>query len=125
MDAPAPLSSPRIESTRRLESRRMESARLDRRFRTLGNFRLLVAVAFAAIAWFSIARSAVTPWLLVIPALTFVVLLILSERAAKARGRANRAIAFYELGFCRLDDCWAGRGETGERFRDSAHPYAE
>jgi len=125
MDAPAPLSSPRIEYTRRLESRRTESARLDRRFRTLGNFRLLVAVGFAAIAWFSIARSAVTPWLLLIPALTFVVLLILSERAAKARGRANRAIAFYELGFCRLDDCWAGRGETGERFRDSAHPYAE
>lgn len=125
MDVEAPLHSPRTEYTSRLESRRMLAARLDRRFRTLGNWRLLVAFGFAALAWFAVSRDLITPWLLLVPVLIFAALVILSERSVKARRRADRAVGFYECGFCRLDDCWAGKGEAGERFRDSTHPYAE
>lgn len=125
MHVEARLHSPRTEYTARLEARRAQSARLDRRFRAFGNWRLLVAVGFAALAWFAIVRGAVTPWVLAVPGLAFVVLVVFSERAAKARRRADRAVAYYERAFCRLDDCWAGKGESGERFRDSTHPYAE
>ncbi|MGH9630304.1 MAG: MutS-related protein, partial [Bryobacteraceae bacterium] len=44
---------------------------------------------------------------------------------ARSHSREKRAIAFYERGIARLDDRWAGSGETGDRFRDPAHPYAE
>ncbi len=37
---------------------------------------------------------------------------------------ALEPIAFYERGLARLNDRWAGTGETGERFLDPAHPYA-
>ncbi|HYM12108.1 MAG TPA: hypothetical protein VEU62_15340 [Bryobacterales bacterium] len=43
----------------------------------------------------------------------------------RARERASRAAVFYENALARLDDHWIGRGETGERFRDKLHPYAE
>lgn len=33
-------------------------------------------------------------------------------------------IAFYERGLARLEDRWAGTGETGERFTDDLHPYS-
>jgi hypothetical protein len=35
------------------------------------------------------------------------------------------AAAFYRKGIARMEDRWAGTGQTGERFRDEAHVYAE
>ena len=43
----------------------------------------------------------------------------------RAREAAARAIAFYERGLARIEDRWAGTGETGERFRDPEHLYAQ
>jgi hypothetical protein len=36
----------------------------------------------------------------------------------------QRAVAFYERGLARIEDRWAGTGETGERFSDPHHVYA-
>jgi MutS domain V len=46
------------------------------------------------------------------------------DRVIRARETAARAVAFYERGIARIEDRWIGTGETGERFRDDAHPYA-
>jgi hypothetical protein len=43
----------------------------------------------------------------------------------RGRRACERAAAYYEKALARLDGDWAGRGETGERFLDHAHPYAE
>jgi hypothetical protein len=63
-------------------------------------------------------------WLL-IPAILFVVLVVIHEQIIQARNQCARAVAFYESGLARLDNRWAGHGETGERFRDRLHPYSE
>ena len=42
----------------------------------------------------------------------------------RARELAERAAAFYEKGLARIEDRWAGSGETGERFDDPHHVYA-
>ena len=51
-------------------------------------------------------------------------LVALHGRAAIASRGARRTVSFYEKGLLRLDDAWAGSGESGERFGDEGHPYA-
>src|SRR6185295_6412531 len=36
-----------------------------------------------------------------------------------------RGAELYRKGIERLDDSWAGKGSTGERFIDRKHPYAK
>lgn len=63
-------------------------------------------------------------WLLLLPAGLFVYLAIAHEgRLQRLRDR-RRSIEFYERGIARINDKWAGTGETGDRFLDPAHPYA-
>ena len=72
------------------------------------------------LAW----RSAVSVWWLLAPVVVFVWLVRHHARVLRARELASRGIAFYERGLARLDDRWAGTGESGERFRDDGHVYA-
>ena len=46
------------------------------------------------------------------------------DRIIRERDFATRAILFYERGIARIDDRWAGTGESGERFIDDQHLYA-
>jgi hypothetical protein len=62
-------------------------------------------------------------WLL-IPAAALVGFAIAHERVLASVRKRNRILAFYERGLARLNDQWAGTGETGERFLDAQHPYA-
>jgi hypothetical protein len=118
-------SDPRNEYTRRLEARRAAAARHDRRHRAIGNLRLLVFVIAAVLAWLAWWRGAVSPFWLIAPLAVFVFLVVLHERVLRARRACERAAAHYERALARLDGRWAGRGETGARFLDKAHPYAE
>jgi hypothetical protein len=62
--------------------------------------------------------------LLLIPVLIFVALLVVHDRVLRRLGRYERSTEFYARGLARLEDAWAGTGETGERFFDATHPYA-
>ena len=46
------------------------------------------------------------------------------QPAARPRAPAPRG-AYFESGLARLDGNWAGTGETGDRYLDPAHPYAQ
>jgi hypothetical protein len=61
---------------------------------------------------------------LLAPVAVFVLLAVLHERWLRSLRLRARSIEFYERGLARLDDRWAGTGETGERFLDPLHPYA-
>jgi MutS domain V len=63
-------------------------------------------------------------WWLVVPAIAFGVSVVAQERAARRKRRAKRAAVYYEKGLARLEDRWAGQGETGSRYLDLEHPYA-
>jgi hypothetical protein len=62
-------------------------------------------------------------WLL-IPLAVFVGLAILHEKVLQRVRNGSRVLTFYERGLARLQEKWAGTGETGERFLDPSHPYA-
>ena len=46
------------------------------------------------------------------------------DRVLRRLARFQRVTEFYARGLARLEDQWAGTGETGDRFFDAAHPYA-
>jgi MutS domain V len=52
------------------------------------------------------------------------VLTVIHDRLLKKLERQRRAATFFEKALARLDDRWAGTGETGERYLTADHPYA-
>ena len=116
-------AEPRIEYMRRREARLMEAAHQTQRFRRIGILRLASLAAGLVLVWFVFGGLAF--WWLLPPASVFLALAEVQKRIAQARRRCERAAALYEQGLARLDDHWAGRGATGDRFLDGSHPYAE
>ncbi len=117
--------TPEAEYTRRLADRRTAAATMDRRARNIGNVRLIVGLTGVVVAYFVFGSVTLSPWWLVPPIVTFVVLAIWHSRIFSALERARRAVTFYEKGLARIQDRWPGTGEQGDRFRDPAHVYAE
>jgi len=82
---------------------------------------MLAVLFFGAIA---LIRTPVRLLWLLIPVAVFVGLGILHDRVLRRVLDKSRVLKFYERGLARLNDAWAGTGETGDRFLDPAHPYA-
>ena len=111
------------EYLRRLAARRATRDALDvldARFAYARLAAFAVALVLAILAW----RSVLTAWWLVLPAVVFAWLVRRHDRLLRQRAAAIRAIGAYERGLARLDDRWAGAGESGDRFRDDHHVYA-
>ncbi len=120
-----PFEDPRLEYTSRLESRRSAYTALERRHIAFGNTKVAVFALSVLLAWIAFSYHWLSPWWLLAPAAVLLILALTHERLLRRRRSAERAVAFYERGLARLDDRWAGNGETGEQFNDPAHPYAE
>ncbi|MFV8754249.1 MutS-related protein [Nannocystaceae bacterium ST9] len=114
---------PRPIYAERLAQRSAVVERLDRGDRRLASSRFWIFVAFvvACVAgyrgWFSL-------WWISLPALVFLILVIVHDRLARARARAVRALEHYREGLDRLDDRWAGRGVLTLDHVPDDHPFA-
>ena len=118
------LVSPAEEYARRLRERELRAARLERLHVRLGYVRLLLAIAVAVMAWWAFARHALSGWWLLVPIAAFAVVAERHSRILQARIRAQAAAQLYRRGLARIEDRWAGSGQTGERFLDLRHVYA-
>jgi hypothetical protein len=118
------LVSPSDEYEARLRSREFRVAHYERLHIRVGNVRLLLAVATAVAIWWSIRRHALGPWWLLAPAVAFAAMVLYHSRVLRGRSRAERAVAVYRNGLARMQDRWAGTGQTGERFDVPHHVYA-
>jgi MutS domain V len=116
--------SPRTEYESRLSARRESLERAEAGHRRLGTFRLLTALVTAGILWLALSQH-VSLAFLAIPAAIFLALVIAHSRLDRIRKSAKRAVDYYQRGLDRLDDNWTSSGESGERFRDGTHPYAD
>ncbi|SRR5579884_129161 len=117
--------SPLDEYRSRLNRWREQHAVLQRRFILIGNWRLILGVAEAILAWLVFGEDFFSAWPLLIPLAAFLVLVIWHLGVIRRRTFAERAVRYYERGIARLEDRWPGIGNTGDRFRDPDHPYAE
>jgi hypothetical protein len=118
------VTVPSVEYARRLDARRDTHARLTRLDAQLSYTRLAVFAAGAGIA-IALFEGWVSAWWLVAPLVAFAVLVVRHDRVIRSKDAAARAITFYDRGLARIGDRWAGGGETGERFRDAGHIYAQ
>lgn len=109
----------------RLDQRRQVSERLERQFRRIGNARLAAGIAAVAVAFLVFGEVWISVWWLLVPIALFGALVGVHARVVERLEREKRAIQFYERGIARLEDRWVGSGETGERFRNPQHLYAE
>jgi len=100
-------------------------ARLTRAFNIVASLRAGAFILAALLAWFGATRH--TPpleWALV-PFLFFLLLMFRHEVIVQERDRVRRTAAYARRGLARLEDKWAGTGNTGERFRNESHVYAD
>jgi MutS domain V len=116
---------PLAEYSARRDYFQTEEKVLQRQFVVIGNWRLVIGLLAAVLAWFVFARRAAPVWVLLVPFVAFVVLVVRHQRIIRARTLASRAVAFYQRGIARMKDDWIGRGITGDRFRDPTHVYSE
>lgn len=112
------------EYVQRLRDREAQIAHYEKLHVRLGNLRLILFFLAIVIAWASLKENALSLWWLAVPLTAFVVVAAYHTRVLEARELARRAAAFYKTGLARIEDRWAGSGETGERFNDPHHEYA-
>ena len=118
-----PGNGPAEVYSHRLRELLQVQAAEERRERFLGYSKLVVA-AVTMISTFVLLRHTAAIELLPAPVGLFVVLAVMHEKLIRSLRLRARNIRFYERGVARLEDRWAGTGETGERFLDPLHPYA-
>jgi hypothetical protein len=117
--------SPLEEYGARFARFRAEEKLEERQFIRIGNLRLATAVTAVVLAWLIFGKHAFSQWWLLVPLAAFLALVVWHQRVLRARTRAQRAAAHYDRALARLRDQWIGRGNTGERFRNASHVYAE
>jgi len=111
-----------VYSHRLQELNQVQSAEAQREKR-LGFVKLAVAAATLICGVLLLRRPAMIEFVLV-PVALFIVLAVLQEKMIRSLRLRARVIDFYQRGTARIEDRWAGTGETGERFLDPSHPYA-
>ena len=116
-DSPNEVYSGQLEELHRAQ------AADQRRELLLGYFKVALVILILLPGALFFRHSRVLEFILV-PIGIFVLASVLHEKALQSIGLRGRAIHFYERGLARIQDRWAGTGETGERFLDPLHPYA-
>ena len=91
----------------------------------VGNTKIAVVAAGLVLAWFALAKEWVSPYWLALPVCAYAALEIVHEHILRGRTRTETAAEFYRNGLARIEDRWTGTGQTGDRFREEAHVYAE
>jgi hypothetical protein len=108
-----------------LEEASSDESRWTARARLVSNARLACFAILALMGWLAFGTHQIArPWP-ALPAAFFVGLVIAHDRVLRDEEKAARIRRFFEDGLARLEDRWPGRGDTGERYRDPSHPYAE
>jgi MutS domain V len=119
------VSDPHGEYSKRLETYLRIASAKNRRHIRIGNLKLGIVAGGILLAWFCIHKEALSSYWLLIPIALYLALAFWHERVLRARLWAESAAAFYRRGIARIEDRWAGTGQTGERFRSEQHIYAD
>jgi hypothetical protein len=120
-----PVDTPMDSYAEGLATASLDEAIWGRRSRLASNARLLCFVAIVAVGWLSFGTRSLGAIWIALPSFAFVILVVAHDRILRREERASRVRRFFEEGIGRLEDRWAGQGDSGDRYRDPSHPYAE
>src|SRR5688500_608797 len=101
----------------RRNERRQEADTIRARERTISLSRLIAAAATVALAFWNVLAA-------LVPAIVFIVLVVLHERSLRRRRAVEAGAAFFDRGIARIDDAWTGLGDPGLDLAVEHHPYA-
>jgi hypothetical protein len=59
-----------------------------------------------------------------LPLFVFLALVLVHDGVLRRLRRATSAVSFYDRGLARLENRWAGSGDSGDRFLPASHAYA-
>ena len=90
----------------------------------LGNAKVAIFLA-GFVYWAVTVQGDPSTLLLGAAVAAFVACSVWHELVLRALARAEAAVTFYADGLARIEDRWAGLGQTSARFTDSDHPYAD
>ena len=116
--------SPADEYARRREIREQRVASFEKIHIRLGNVRLFLALLAVMLGWASLRSHLLSPWWVSAPFVAFACTAYWHSRVLRSRELAERSVRFYDRGIARIEDRWAGTGESGEGFNDPHHVYA-
>jgi MutS domain V len=116
--------SPSEEYKQRQQAREKHVAHFEKLHLRFGNLRLLLVTATLIAAWFSLHNAAFSPWWLLTGPALFLAIAILHAQVLRNRSCAERAVDFYRKGLARIEDRWAGTGQTGDRIDTHTSLYA-
>lgn len=119
------VAEPKVEYTKRREKFLKTIEEKDREHLRVGYAKLAVIGAGLVVLWCVFGRHWLTAYWLLTPIVGYGLLATLHGRVFGAKESAKAAAEFYGKGIARIEDRWAGGGQTGERFRDANHVYAE
>jgi hypothetical protein len=115
---------PRQVYSQLLQDRRDEIARREGWHRMLGYGKVAAAACGVGTLWIALVHVISIFWVL-LPAALLAALAVFHEHLLRLLERRRRAERYFERALARLDGKWAGTGETGDRYLDLAHPYAQ
>jgi hypothetical protein len=118
------VSNPSHEYSARLEKFVEALAASHRKHILLGNAKLGIIGGGLVFVWLSLAKEWFSAYWLVIPLCVYITLAARHEQILRGQARAQTAAEFYRKGLARIEDRWAGTGQTGDRFLEQAHVYA-
>jgi hypothetical protein len=116
---------PHKEYTRRFHQRNACRAVYESRHYQIGNARLAVFIVAAILGWLAWRSHLLSLWWLCIPLFIFIALVLGHDRVLRKLKQVENAAEYYRRGIARLENRWMDSGETGDRFIDPAHPYAQ
>lgn len=119
------MAEPKAEYEKRLEKRSRMVSEKDRLHLRIGYAKLIVIASGLFLAWIIFAKHLLSIYWLIAPVAAYALLGVIHARVLRAKARAHTAAEYYAKGIARIEDRWAGTGQTGERFRDTNHVYAE
>ena len=119
------MLDPHAEYSECLAARLDTASKEERLHRRIGNAKLVTIVIGIAIAWLAWAKRPFSSYWIFAPVAIYALLAIVHERTLRAHARAEAAANFYRRGIARIEDRWTGTGESGDRFRDTKHVYAD
>jgi hypothetical protein len=112
------------EYQRRLREREVRAAEQEKVHIRLGNIRLGLFLIGAVMAWQIFHAHRFAAWWLAAPAAAFAGVAAFHSRVLRSRDLALRAVAYYRIALDRVEDRWAGKGPSGDRFADPHHVYS-
>jgi hypothetical protein len=117
-DSPAEVYSLRLQELNQTQTTEMQREKLFA-FTKLALAALTVLSGIFLLRYYTSAIE-----FLLAPVGVFIALAVAHEKLIRSIRLRARAIEFYERGLARIQNRWAGSGETGERFLSPSHPYA-